>query len=185
MDQFENFIKRGETELKSSLDSLKNALQIAKYELLWAKNYSIPITSWLISFNKDHHESKMEYRLPTSIKPTSYEVWIQTDVNELDNFTFSGTVSINAIVEGKTQNITLHSSGLDHNDILTLRVRNETVGINRIEIIEKYDFMVIVLNEELQVGENISVKIRFSGHLNEEMRGFYRSSYVDGNGKTR
>lgn len=184
VDKFEDLIRNHETELKNNLDSLNNALQISKYELLWAKNYSIPITSWLISFNNDHHESKMEYRLPASLKPTSYEVWIQTDVNELDNFTFSGTVSINAIVEGKTQNITLHSSGLDHSDVL-VHVRNETVAISRIEIIEKYDFMVIVLNEELQVGENVLVKIGFAGHLNEEMRGFYRSSYVDGNNETR
>lgn len=185
MDKFENLIKQHQVEFKNISDSLNNSLELAKYELSWLKKYTKPIMSWLIDFNDKHRQDTDYYRLPTSITPNSYSIWITTDLSELDNFTFKGSVKIKAIVTNKTKNITLHSAGLIH-DNMSVVVDNQNVVIVNTDVNVKYDFLVIELGKELQVGQQLVTTIEYRGYLNEkDMRGFYRSSYIDEDGQTR
>lgn len=185
MDKFENLIKQRQAEFKNILNSLNNSLELAKYELSWLKKYTRPIMSWVIDFNDKHRQDTDYYRLPTSITPNSYSIWITTDLSELDNFTFKGSVKIKATVMNKTKNITLHSAGLIHENI-SIVVDSQNVVIVKTDIYKKYDFLVIELGKELQVGQKLLTTIEYRGYLNEkDMRGFYRSSYIDEDGQTR
>lgn len=185
MDKFENLIKQHQVEFENILDSLNNSLELAKYELSWLKKYTRPIMSWITDFNDKHRQDTDYYRLPTSITPNSYSIWITTDLSEFDNFTFKGSVEIKATVTNKTKNITLHSTGLIHEKISVV-ADSENVVIVKSDVYEKYDFLIIELGKELQVGQKLVTTIEYRGHLNEkEMRGFYRSSYIDEDGQTR
>lgn len=168
-----------------SLDSLKNSLEIAEYELKWFKDYKDPIISEIIDFNNKHstHDAK-NYRLPTNIIPNAYVINVTPHINESDNFTFDGEVNISAAVANKTNSIVLHSAEITiHNVVIS--VGNDTFEIVKKNLTEEYNFFTIELAQELQVGATVIIKIKYTGYLNEEMRGFYRSSYVDVNGKTR
>ncbi|XP_076764228.1 putative aminopeptidase-2 [Xylocopa sonorina] len=191
MDKFEKLIDKHKVEFASALVSLRNSLEIGKYELNWSTKYAKQIISWIIKFNEKHGNNNSikendtsEYRLPEDITPKSYSIRVATNVSELDNFTFTGMVKINAVVATTTKSITLHSANLVNNNISVL-VGNTKIPISKIDINETYDFLIIELNQELQPNQNLTITIEFTGYLNEEMRGFYRSSYIDSFGQTR
>ena len=94
-------------------------------------------------------------------------------------------MNIDAIVANKTKNITLHSVDLIHQNIY-LYADNKEISKEKTSIYEKYDFLVIHLSEELQPGQRLAISIEFSGRMNEEeMRGIYRSWYIDDYGKKK
>ncbi|XP_017892658.2 putative aminopeptidase-2 [Ceratina calcarata] len=168
------------------LDSLKDSLDIAKYELKRFNNFAKDVVQWVIDYNQNHgnQDRNTEYRLPGTVQPRSYSILVATDVNEADHFTFTGTVNIDAVVINNTQAITLHSSGLTHENISVL-VNSVKVGVS-VKVVDVYDFLVLQLDKQLTKGQILTIDIAFKGQLNEEeMRGFYRSWYIDGEGKKR
>jgi len=44
---------------------------------------------------------------------------------------------------------------------------------------DKRDFFIVFLKEPLNEGGNISIAIDFLGNLNDQLSGFYRSSFSD------
>jgi len=50
------------------------------------------------------------------------------------------------------------------------------------KFIDRYEFYVIYLTTELTTGTKLNIKIKYTGHLNAELRGFYKSSYVNERG---
>ncbi|KZC13131.1 Aminopeptidase N, partial [Dufourea novaeangliae] len=181
IDKFEKLIKTHPTEFKDILDSLNNSLKIAKYELLWFNKYGDAIISWIdksVKFSED-------YRLPTKIEPLTYFIHLKPKINALNNkFSFDGTVKIAAKVTESTNVIVLHSSDLVHETII-VSANNKNLTITKTETTKKYDFLTIELDEELKVGEAVDIQISFSGTLNDEMRGFYKTWYYDDNGQRR
>lgn len=186
MNIYELLIEQRKTEFEKILGPLKQSLDIAKYELQWLRNYGNAVNNWVIRFNeanrKDNAKDTTDYRLPTSISPETYSIWISTRLTEADNFTFTGTVNINAKVLNNTRDITLHSSGLTLNHIT---VTAENNNVTKIYTKDKYDFLIMEFERDLQEGQNITINIEYTGYLNEEMRGFYRSSYLDDLGHRR
>ncbi|XP_076675141.1 uncharacterized protein LOC143372620 isoform X2 [Andrena cerasifolii] len=191
VDQFESLIETRRTEFKDILDSLRDSLEIAKYELLWLEKFKDPIRSWITAFN-DRESSgttpgendTTNYRLPANINPTSYWINLKPHFDESSDFPFEGQVRINAEVTKGTKYIVLHSSGLRIDTVYILRGM-VPLTIANMSIDEKYDFFTIELDQDLQLRDIVTIKIHYTGNLNEEMRGFYRSSYKDNDGKTR
>ncbi|XP_015435663.1 PREDICTED: uncharacterized protein LOC107191201 [Dufourea novaeangliae] len=180
IDKFEKLIKTHQTEFKEISDSLNNSLEIAKYELLWFNKYSDAIISWINKANN----TTVDYRLPTSIVPLTYFIHLKPEIAPNDTFPFHGTVKIAAEVNERTKVIFLHSSGLVH-DAINVSVDYKNLNIVKTDAIKKYDFMTIELAEELKIGQIVNIQISFSGTLNDEMRGFYRTWYYDDSGRTR
>lgn len=184
MDKFDNLIKLRKVEFESIQSSLQNALEIAKYELWWFEKNIDPIISWIDSHNKenpppvDNSNDTIEYRLPENISPSKYYIDVKTDVDEANNFSFDGTVRIDAVVKQKTKTIVLHSSDLSH-DSVNVRVGDKDVTVLNSTVEKKYDFLTIQVAQELQVGQNVTIVVGFKGFLNEDMRGFYRSWYIE------
>nr|XP_034185421.1 putative aminopeptidase-2 [Osmia lignaria] len=123
-----------------------------------------------------------DYRLPKSVIPISYEINLIPTMG--GDFIFIGSMSINAIVQQLTDTVTLHRGSVN---ITTLTVNWNNQTINKTpsrynDTTEKYE---ISLNRTLNKGEKISINIAYNGKLRDDMIGFYKSSYIDSNGKIR
>ncbi|XP_072748197.1 putative aminopeptidase-2 [Anoplolepis gracilipes] len=178
VEKFQNFIINHNTTFESILESLESSLKIARYELDWYQFTSIPIIGWLRA------QETRKYRLPTNISPKKYFISI-TPYLEMGNFTVDGYVKIEADVVQQTRQIVLHSAEIKHHNV-TVTANQAEIKIESQNIEKKYDFYVINLDQELTVGTKLIIEIEYTSHLNPaELRGFYKSSYVDDNGKTR
>ncbi|KAJ3347250.1 hypothetical protein HDU83_002277 [Entophlyctis luteolus] len=119
--------------------------------------------------------------LPASLVPSHYNLRL---IPDLESFTFEGTVAIDvAVVEDtfkvvlNSKNLTIHKASVftgekvQHADSITFNTDNETVT---------FEFA-----EALAAGSNAVVAVEFTGIHNDLMAGFYKSSYVDGDGNKK
>ncbi|ROT67358.1 putative aminopeptidase N-like [Penaeus vannamei] len=128
------------------------------------------------------------FRLPTDLKPVHYEVRLQPFLS--GNFSVLGHVDIELKALTEAYSITLHVADIDINTG-TIRVAppNSTTETG-FEILEtatdtNLDLFVVHLKQRLLEGESYILSLDFEGHLNDELRGFYRSSYKDEAGDDR
>lgn len=129
-------------------------------------------------------EGKAEaYRLPEGIKPASYKLKVIPLLKE-GNFSFSGEVSINVtVLKENLTSITLHVKDLNITDQVVEDKAGSKVGINS-SLPGTGDFYVITLKDKLKKNDFYTIKMKFSGPLNEDLTGLYRSSYINADGKT-
>lgn len=59
------------------------------------------------------------------------------------------------------------------------------IGINRHEYDHVREFYIAHLNQPLMKGKKYVLSMEFDAYLNDELRGFYRSSYKDVDGNDR
>ncbi|XP_069952147.1 aminopeptidase N [Cherax quadricarinatus] len=155
-----------------------------------ASDYSVPLGSTrdlpVSIFAREKEE--VDIRLPKTLKPLHYVVKLQPFIN--GNFSIMGYVEVEIEVIEPTSNITLHIA-----DIIT---KNETIKVvpsdnvdgPGVEVKQNlYDndrnFYIGVLGEELELGKKYILSMEFVGYLNDELRGFYRSTYTDEDGNKR
>ena len=122
-------------------------------------------------------------RLPTNIKPSRYEVYLVPFIIP-DNFTIAGNVNININISEPTTNITLHIYDMTiHEDEsrLVLAEDGSEVSITGHGYDEFRQFYILQLGQELS-STLVNLTIRWTGNLNDELAGFYRSSYTDEEG---
>lgn len=125
---------------------------------------------------------KVDVRLPRDITPISYDLKFIPFITP-DNFTFRGEATIKLNVEKDTQNITLHSLELDitDSDITIYKLedgeKNNQVPKTSLTFIKEKEFLVIAMEEKLKENEKYLLIIKFAGKLDDNMRGFYKSSY--------
>ena len=91
-------------------------------------------------------------------------------------------ITIN-VVESNSNNITLHVKDMTvfENTIVVVDVNN---GNRRIDIVgfgydDPRQFLIVKLAENLTSGQTLRLSIGFLGNLNDDLTGFYRSSYFD------
>ena len=114
------------------------------------------------------------YRLPRDIIPKVYELKL---VPDLDAATFSGEVNITLNVLKKTNTIILNSKQLN---ITSIHV-NEKKEKN-FELDSETERITIKTKNFLCTDTIAYLRIRFTGILNNDLAGFYRSTYTDSNG---
>lgn len=111
-------------------------------------------------------------RLSIHTKPIKYQITITPD---LANFTFVGTEKIQLEVSKATNELVLHSVDIQ---ILKAEVK---VG-NVISLVKKISYQVKNETVTLQFAKKVSGKIlltiEFTGSINDQLRGFYRSKYI-------
>lgn len=144
----------------------------------WYKSFSASIIRWL------RVRETIKYRLPANISPKKYVISVIPYL-EVGNFTVDGHVKIEADVVQRTKQIVLHSAEINHHRI-NVTANEAEVKIISQNIEKKYDFYIINLDQELTMGMKLIIEIEYTSHLSpSEFRGFYKSSYVDNDGKTR
>lgn len=169
--RFQDFIERHGRKLAPIVKSMKSSLSIARYELKWY----MAVSGTIIRYLQDEWFRK--------ITPRKYFVSVTPHL-KIGDFTFDGNVTIEADVTEKTRQIVLHSAEIKHHTVNVMA--NET----KMEIIKaetkQSNFYVIDIAKDLPVGTRLVIEIGYTGHLNaSELRGFYKSSYVNEKGETR
>uniref|UniRef100_A0A8D3CHC8 Aminopeptidase n=1 Tax=Scophthalmus maximus TaxID=52904 RepID=A0A8D3CHC8_SCOMX len=114
-----------------------------------------------------------QFRLPQSIRPLSYDLTLNPDLNEM---TFTGRAVINMSVLHNTKRIVLHGANLN---ILkaTFKVRLEGYKLGK--------QLAIKFSKELKAGQFCVLTLDYSANLSHTYDGFYNSSYTDKNGNKR
>lgn len=118
-------------------------------------------------------------RLPTFIKPERYRIILKPD---LERFVFNGEETIYLSLKKSVKEITLHSKDLKIEEVI-FGVKSEKFKVKRIMYNTKAETATFVFNKKLPKGKG-ELSLKFTGILNDQMRGFYRSKYSH-NGKEK
>lgn len=136
------------------------------------------------------------YRLPTTTRPRHYEVsltpYFETAPAGLTPFSFTGDVNIymrptswfaNQIVL-HCNDLTIQSLTVSYTD--TTGVTHQIAAPNQeFTCVMPYSFLYIQTTEMMWSTQEYVISASFTGNLQENMRGFYRSWYVDSTGNKR
>ncbi|KAJ5650833.1 uncharacterized protein N7484_004556 [Penicillium longicatenatum] len=119
--------------------------------------------------------------LPTNVKPVHYDLTLEPN---FEKFTYEGSVLIDLQVTEDTDFISLNSNEIDIHSATVLS--KGTVVESKPEIFMNKDAQTatIKFNHALSAGSDAQLKLTFTGILNDNMAGFYRSSYKH-NGETK
>jgi puromycin-sensitive aminopeptidase len=116
------------------------------------------------------------YRLPTTARPERYDLRLEPDLEE---GTFVGRVDITVIVDEPLDALVLNADELHitgawiDGDVAALALEGSSERI-----------AVMSPAGHVPVGRRI-LRLEFAGVLNDKLRGFYRSTFVDGDGQQR
>lgn len=117
------------------------------------------------------------HRLPTDITPESYDLILSPDLAKAN---FTGEVMIKIKVTNPVNEIVINAADLEIQDAVVRR-GNGTAFVGTVQLDEKTERAHIKVNGTLGVGE-WQLLLRFSGTLNDKLKGFYRSTYKDAAG---
>ena len=114
-------------------------------------------------------------RLPEHIIPKRYSITLHPNLNE---FTFKGEEEILLKITKPTKEITLHAAELEITSAEIIAGRKK-LGSKNIAYNEKAETVTISFDKIISKGD-AKLKLKFTGILNDKMRGFYRSKYEIG-----
>uniref|UniRef100_A0A8C1WMZ1 Aminopeptidase n=1 Tax=Cyprinus carpio TaxID=7962 RepID=A0A8C1WMZ1_CYPCA len=129
-----------------------------------------------------------KYRLPDTLLPEYYNVtlWPRLVPDEQGMYIFTGTSGVALTCIKETNLIIIHSNKLNYT--LTLENHHAKLtglgGTSAPAILKTWfqtqtQFMVILLNEKLEVGKSYWLYMEFRGELSDDLAGFYRSQYTE------
>ncbi|XP_044726491.1 glutamyl aminopeptidase-like [Chrysoperla carnea] len=146
----------------------------------------------------------VNYMLPNTLRPDHYDILLKPN---LVTGNFSGRINIKFNVIHSTNEIVLHSKGLNiHRNSIRINVlnkggvlstvsslhQNETTDkkdsikiMNIIETLDDREFLNIELNQEMLEGEQYEVIMDYDGIMKNKINGFYWSEYVSEKGEKR
>ena len=113
-----------------------------------------------------------QHRLPRTVIPASYEIVIEPDLNAA---TFTGSVNITADVVEATRELRCNSLDLELADV---KIDGEPATFEMDGDLEQ---LVIEFEAERAPGP-LELTASFTGTLNDDLRGFYRSTFTDEDG---
>ncbi|MFH0852841.1 MAG: M1 family metallopeptidase, partial [bacterium] len=116
-------------------------------------------------------------RLPLHVLPERYEISISTD---LKKSAFEGSEVILIHVAKPVKSIVLHSKNLELSGVVLVHGRKR-LKPEKITFDKNLETATFWFKENIKKGR-ATLEISFSGILNDELRGFYRSKYIR-NGK--
>ena len=118
------------------------------------------------------------YRLPRNVAPRHYRIRIEPDLGAA---TFTGTEVVTVDVVDPTDRVVLNAAELDIHEAWFRRGDEGRVDAE-VEYDEEAQRAVLNLAEALSTGR-WELRCRFSGILNDQLRGFYRSTFTDMDGQ--
>ncbi|MGH0156960.1 UNVERIFIED_CONTAM: hypothetical protein FKN15_033780 [Acipenser sinensis] len=126
---------------------------------------------------EDSFQPWRQLRLPGSLRPLQYDLHITVF---MDNFTFSGEVSIELQCLYSTKYVVLHADRLAVQKAVVYSEGKKTraLKIHRHFRYPANQVFVIAMHRELEPQKNYKVNITFQAHIEDELLGFFRSSYV-------
>jgi len=122
-------------------------------------------------------ENSDPYRLPRHVIPSRYDLKL---VPDLTAATFTGQVDITVTVKQKTQTILLNATDL-HISCNGIEGQQDQKIEATVELEPARQRVCISCSQPLDPGE-WRLNLSFQGTLNDQLRGFYRSTYKDASG---
>jgi puromycin-sensitive aminopeptidase len=110
------------------------------------------------------------YRLPHTVLPSRYRLVLEPD---LAGATFSGSVSIDVTATEAVQSVALNADELE--------IASVQVGDNEASFYLDSDTERLIIDSPVAIGDTV-IEIAFTGTLNDKLRGWYRSTFKDGDG---
>lgn len=123
-------------------------------------------------------DNSTKYRLPRNTVPSKYSIRIRPD---FDNFTFSGAESIEIDVLEPVSSIVLNAVDLEIGAVQVTASNGSTFS-GQVELDVASERAVIALENQLAPGP-ATLHVNFSGTLNDQLSGFYRSKFRGDNGE--
>jgi len=117
------------------------------------------------------------YRLPQTVVPSAYRLHLTPD---LVNFTFTGRVAIDVEVRDAVSSFALNALELDLG-VATVTAAGATFTSSTPVQSDEYQTATFSFDAPLPVGPAV-IEIAFDGTLNDQLHGFYRSTYTDPQG---
>jgi puromycin-sensitive aminopeptidase len=112
------------------------------------------------------------YRLPAGVRPTRYDVQLRPT---LETAAFTGQVEISLTIEHDTDTLVLNAAELG----ITSCAIDGTAATWELD--EQTERMVVHAANTVTAGTCV-LSVTFDGVLNDKLRGFYRSTYIDDDG---
>lgn len=124
--------------------------------------------------------SNNPYRLPRSVIPTRYRIRLEPD---LGAHSFTGSETISVTVDAPVADIILNAADIEIQSAQL--VMGDTVVGASIRYDEEFERAILSLESLVEPGD-YELNVSFTGILNDQLRGFYRSTFtdVDGNEQT-
>ena len=121
------------------------------------------------------------YRLPRDVRPDRYDIVIEPDLGAAR---FVGEVRIEATVHAPIDSVTLNAAELECSDAALSQ--GSTTSSAEISFDPETERMTLRPSDgrQLEPGD-LRISCTFAGELNDQLRGFYRSTFVDEAGETR
>ena len=121
-------------------------------------------------------------RLPQNLIPISYDLFI---IPDFLNFIFHGIVKINVTVREPTSTVVLNQGNIKVLNIDITNNNNENVKVLQSDYNNQTELLNIILYRNLKLFDNLLITLDFEGKLDDDMVGFYKSSYTDKVNKIR
>ncbi|KAJ1180035.1 hypothetical protein NDU88_005259 [Pleurodeles waltl] len=127
-------------------------------------------------------------RLPKSITPQHYDVELQPylEKNSEGLYIFKGKSIVYFRCDVATNLILIHSNKLNYTMqgeflvSLVARYRSTAPGITKTWLEVPTQYLVVELTKYLEVGKEYALYSQFTGELADDLAGFYRSEYKEG-----
>jgi puromycin-sensitive aminopeptidase len=119
------------------------------------------------------------YRLPRTARPSRYELSLEPD---LQAFTFTGSVAISIEVVEATDELVLNAIELELTDVVLVGGDGTTTTPTGVDYDETTERATLRFASALATGP-ATLRIAFSGLLNDKLHGFYRSTFADADGE--
>ena len=134
-----------------------------------------------VTFLPDGSPDANPYRLPRDVLPARYDIVIEPD---LDAARFVGEVMISATVQEPVDSVTLNAAELECSSA-TLRQGSRVIEAT-VSFDPDTERMTLRPSDGSRLDQgDIQIVCAFAGVLNDQLRGFYRSTFVDEAGETR
>ncbi|XP_070558802.1 uncharacterized protein [Ptychodera flava] len=178
-----------ESTYQSTMDKVKLNIQWVE------RNYEAVYQQLMDATNKTEEPPEREPfdgRLPETLKPSLYSISIKPYLDEEDGekrFSFDGSVEMTFEVLDATDVIIFHAHDTlkvdDTPAMITVAEKDnpsQTIGVDRVEIVEKYEFVKVYLVSDLQMGTEYVITLSaFTGTLlHSDLLGLYLSNYTEG-----
>ncbi|CAH0753049.1 unnamed protein product [Bemisia tabaci] len=118
-------------------------------------------------------EKKPFERLPKTVKPSHYELFLHPDLKTL---TFDGKETVKIEILSAVNKIVLHAADLSIKDAVLTLANGETVT-SEVSLTPEDELATFSFPKMLPPGP-ASLSCSFVGELNDKMKGFYRSKYI-------
>ncbi|EAW10369.1 M1 family metallopeptidase [Aspergillus clavatus NRRL 1] len=120
--------------------------------------------------------------LPTNVTPVHYDLTLEPN---FETFKYDGTVIIDLQVTEDTNSISLNTNEIDIHGAVISSEGSVVTSSPDVSINKEKQVATVKFAETIPAGSSAQLKLSFTGILNDNMAGFYRSSFKQANGETK